>query len=304
LASLPTAKVRETANGYASWQAALFRFLALVANAVAIMSVGLLLYGSVWTYATAQYTAGFADSIVTANETAYQKCEALLKWVAHTPPSIRACFYAAHRSPFRILPESHGPYDCRSYTNAFVKLATASGIGSRSVIPLGSAEMTKHVLAEVWLDDHWVIVDPTFGAFFIDRDGRLLSKSDLRDPAAFEAAIANIPGYEAEDDFSHATHIHLELLPVFGHQLRRALDYVNPAWDDAADWGYLPDHPALWPILASLILFPLGVAARMLISSYDRKRLRATPRPFYERLYGAAHVLMGETDGQKMAYHR
>ena len=282
----------------------IFRSLAFVTDGIALVSVVVLLYGVVWNYATAQYVAGFADSLVAVNGTAHQKCEALLKWVASTAPASRVYLYAAHRSPFKILPENHGPYDCGSYTNTFVKLATAAGMRSRRLLLLDSVGATKHVLAEVWLDNRWVVTDPTTGAFFIAQHGRLLTKEDLRDAATFRNAIGRIPGYEADDDFSHATHIRLERVPFFGHQLRRALDQLHPGWDDAADWGYLPDHPPLWPILASMVLFPFGTAARILLDRYERKTLRLVRGPLHQRLYGVAQwIRTGQTDRDRMVFH-
>lgn len=279
----------------------IFRTLALVTDGIVLLSVVALLYGAVWNYATAQYVAGFADSIAAVNGSAHQKCEALLKWVARTAPVSRVYLYAAHRSPFKILPENHGPYDCGSYTNMFVKLATASGMRSRRLLLLDAFGETKHVLAEVWLDNRWVVTDPTSGAFFVAPNGQLLTKDDLRNASTFRSAISHIQGYPVDDDFSHATHIRLERVPYFGHQLRRALDRLHPGWDDAADWGYLPDHPPLWPILAAMVLLPFGTAARILFDRYERKMLRLARGPLHQRLYGFAHLIrMGQTERERL----
>jgi transglutaminase-like putative cysteine protease len=43
---------------------------------------------------------------------------------------------------------------------------------------LNERGITQHVVAEVWLNGRWVVVDPAFGLAMKDENGRWLTKED------------------------------------------------------------------------------------------------------------------------------
>ena len=269
--------------------AGLWRFV----NLLIIVSFALLIFGLFWNHLTHEYLRGFADAIVPLNGSDEKKAEALLGWLSHTPG--RAEGFAKNaldeRDPVDVLHDEKLLKVCGSTANAFINLAAVAGLESRRLLLVTETGEAKHVTAEVLILGRWVVVDPTTGSMFKDASGRLLTKEELRDPEVFLDAISRIPRYPAMYSFERTAYFHLERLPLVGRPLRRILDRFLPGWDVALDWGYLPEHPSLWPVLASLVLLGFGIPFRFLLDWYGRKRLQVNRTRFRQRLARASQAL-------------
>ena len=262
-------------------------------NALVIASFALLVFGLFWSYSTSAYLHGFADAIVPLPGTDQQRVEALLGWLAHSPKRMDGFAKSAvdDRDPVKVLRDTQLLKVCGSTANAFINLAKVSGLKTRRLLLVDESGGAKHVTAEVLIEGRWVVVDPTTGSMFKDASGRPLSKEELRDPKVFLDAISRIPRYPAMYSFERTAYFHLERLPLVGRPLRRNLDRLLPGWDVALDWGYLPEHPSLWPVLASLVLLGFGIPFRFLLDWYGRKRLQVNRIRFRERLARASQAL-------------
>jgi hypothetical protein len=257
------------------------------------VGIALLVYGLAWNYSTRRYLKGFADAIIPLDGTPEQKSEALLDWLRHAPERRGGdSDYASPRNPVGVVQDARLLKVCGSASNAFINLGEAVGLKTRRLLLLNPAGGSKHVVVEVQWGDRWAVIDPSFRAVFRDRSGRPLPKEELRNPEVFQDAISRIPDYNPDYTFEQTVHLHLTRIPVFGVFLRRSLTCFFPRWEEAVNWGYLPEHPSLWPVLISVPLFLLGIVIGVSASRYSctqigaktfgvRKLLVETSRVFY-----------------------
>jgi len=260
--------------------------LALIAAAVALS-----FYGVLWSYSTSRYLKGFSDAIVPLEGSQEQKTMALLSWLRNEPDRKDKStdqFYT--RDPVGIVQDGHLLQVCGSASNAFMNLAESAGLRTRRLLLLNPSGSVKHVVVEVRWDDRWVVVDPSFRSVFQDHAGRALSKEDLSHPGVFQDAIRGIPNYNPEYSFEHTAHIHLTRIPELGVFLRRTLNFLFPRWEETVNWGYLPEHPSLWPTVFSLPLFLLGIAIRMIV--YSRQQFYAKNVGFRKRLIETSRIFL------------
>src|SRR5207245_9516357 len=82
---------------------------------------------------------------------------------------------------------------CGTATNAFLNLARASDLQVRRLLLLTPDRNAKHVVAEVLINQRWVIVDASYRVIMKDAQGRFLTREDLQNPAIFEQAVSAIP---------------------------------------------------------------------------------------------------------------
>jgi len=236
---------------------------------------------------------GFSDAIVPLQGLPEEKTEALLGWLREEPDR-RGTFMERTnlRDPVGIVQDTRLLKVCGSASNAFVNLAEAAGLRTRRLLLLDASGGTKHVVVEVKWDERWVVVDPSFRSVFRDQSGRALTKEDLRNPEIFRDAISRIPNYKPTYTFDHTVHIHLTRIPLLGSFLRRALNFLFPQWEEVVNWGYFPENPSLWPILASLPLFLLGVFVRLIVRCYDREQLGSETFGMRRRLLETGRVFL------------
>src|SRR6266849_3663524 len=151
-------------------------------------------------YSVRWYLDGFSDAIVTNSLPAEQKVEAILSWMRAEPSRAIATNpdALAKRDPEMTLTYRQLLNVCGTATNAFLNLARSSDLRVRRLLLLSPDRNTKHVVAEVLINQRWVIVDPAFRVIMKDARGRNLTRSDLRDPAVFSEAISLIPNYPRE----------------------------------------------------------------------------------------------------------
>ena len=268
-------------------------------RALAIIAFLLLVYGLTWTYATHRYLKGFADAIVPLEGSPQEKTEALLNWFRHEPERGDALLEGSTRlrDPVNIVQNGHLLKICGSATNAFINLADVAGLKARRLLLLDRSGGTMHVVAEVEWGEQWVVADPQQGRMFKDQLGRPLTKEELHHPEVFQDAIRRMPGYSPGYTFERTAHVHLERLPFLGHYLRRSLNGLSPGWEEAADWGYFPENPSLWPILISIPMLLFGVLVRLMVDRYGRNKLGIEAARESHRLLGE----MGDPESVKSA---
>ena len=131
----------------------IFQAFSFSVNALLISSVLLILLGLGWEYSTRCYLSGFSNAVLPYSSSPEKKVEAILAWMEHGPAR-EAEFYgddAEDRDPIDTLNYKELLNVCGTATNAFVNLASASGIDARRLLLLDPGSMTTyHVVAEVF----------------------------------------------------------------------------------------------------------------------------------------------------------
>ena len=258
-----------------------------------IATFALFVYGLAWNISTRRYLKGFTDAILPLEGSEQEKTEALLRWFREEPQRLRTPVTdsAYNRDPVIIVKNRRLLKICGSATNAFINLGKAAGLKTRRLLLVDKFGNSMHVVAEVRWDDRWVAVNPQQGRVFKDHLGRALSKEELRDPAVFHEAISLMPGYNPKYTFERTIHIRLSRIP-FGLLLRIILDRYFPGWEEAADWGYIPENPSLWPILVSIPLFYLGILVHLSLRRYGRNKLGIEAPGLRQRLKQAGRAFL------------
>jgi len=116
----------------------------------------------------------------------------------------------------------------------------------RRLLLLTPERTTKHVVAEVLLDGKWLIVDPTYRLVMKDKQGHLLTRRDLQNPAVFAEATSVVPDYPAVYNYATFAHVRIAKLPLQGLHMRVVLDKIYPGWDEAADWSLLLERESFF----------------------------------------------------------
>ena len=257
------------------------------------VGIALLVHGLAWNYSTRRYLEGFADAIIPLDGTPEQKSEALLEWLRHAPERRAGEFdHASPRDAVGVVQDARLLKVCGSASNAFINLGEAVGLKTRRLLLLDTAGGSKHVVVEVEWGNRWAVVDPSFRAVFRDRSGQPLTKEELRNPEVFQDAISRIPTYNPDYTFERTVHLHLMRIPVMGTFLRRALDFLFPRWEDTANWGYLPEHPSLWPIVMSVPLFLLGITVGAVAGRYSCTQIGPKTFGFRKLLIESSRVFL------------
>jgi transglutaminase-like putative cysteine protease len=184
-----------------------------------------------------QYLKGFSAAIVMEAASPQQKVEAILAWMSAGPPRLDA-EHAENPSP----PDSQATLNfqellevCGSSTNAFLYLSRSAGLETRRLLLLTPELTTKHVVAEVYLDGQWVIVDPAYRVLMKDARGNLLTRNDLQNPETLRQATSSLPDYRPEYTYERLAHVRL---PFPGVRMQRLLNRLFPGWDEHLDWSF------------------------------------------------------------------
>ncbi len=244
----------------------------LVVAIIATLSTGL------WELSVRDYLKGFSDAVIPATSTPRQKVDAILTWIRVGPPR--------QESPDTSALSPHDPTDtlnyrqllaiCGSATNAFLNLARSSGLEARRLLLLNPNRTAKHVVAEVKLDGRWVIVDATYRTLMKDSKGNLLTRKDLQDPAIFEDAIRQIPGYIRAYNYEMYAHVRLSAIPFHGVRLRHVADFLLPGWDEYLDWSLLLERRSFAYFSIALFTLIFFLTLRAALAWYADHRLRVT----------------------------
>jgi len=253
-----------------------FRFLWWSSNVLLVTAFVAMFYSCVREYSVRRYLDGFSDAIVPNTLPAEQKVEAILNWMRAEPSRANTATpeALATRDPEMTLTYRQLLNVCGTATNAFLNLARSSDLRVRRLLLLSPDRRTKHVVAEVLINDRWVIVDPAYRVIMKDARGRYLTRSDLRDPAVFSEAAAAIPNYPREYTYDQIAHVRLARLPLEGLHLRQFLGRVYPGWDEVIDWSLLLERESFlyFVLSAGATLFFLLLRAGL--AWYADHRLR------------------------------
>jgi hypothetical protein len=233
-------------------------------------------YSAGWEYSVRQYLRGFSDAVVPAVATPEQKVEAILSWMRSGPPRAIAVDPDAlpQRDPETTLNYKQLLSVCGTATNAFLNLARSSDLNVRRLLLLTPERMTKHVVAEVLLNDKWVIVDPTYRIVMRDKRGHMLTRRDLQNPELFEQATSAVPDYPAAYNFATFAHVRIAKLPLQGLHLRTILGKVYPGWDEALDWSLLLERESFFVLCVFIAGSVFFLTVREAMAWYADRKLK------------------------------
>ena len=254
----------------------IFRVVWRSVNTLLAVVVVSSIYAGVREYSVRQYLRGFADAVVPESATPEQKVEAILSWMQSGPSRylVTDTSELSVRDPETTLNYRQLLSVCGTATNAFLNLARSGGLSVRRLLLLTPERNTKHVVAEVFIDSRWIIVDPAYRAVLRDARGQMLTRGELRNPAVFAEAIKAVPAYPSDYTFDHYAHVRLARLPLDGMGLRRALDWAMPGWDEIIDWSLLLERESFLVLVSSVGAAFLLLLLRVVLAWYADSRLR------------------------------
>jgi Transglutaminase-like superfamily len=251
----------------------IFQAVSFSINILLISSVLLTLFGLAWEYSTRWYLSGFSNAVLPYASSPEKKVAAILAWMEHGPAR-ETEYYSddtENRDPVDTLNYKELLNVCGTATNAFVNLASAGGIEARRLLLLDTQGMnTNHVVAEVYLDGRWVIVDPSFHTILRDSAGRLLTKQELALPDIFQDATRNIAGYDPAYNYEHTAFIHFARLPLVGRFLQTNLNSALPSWQERINWTLLVERQSNATLVAGIVLLCIAICLRRVIFWYGR----------------------------------
>jgi len=230
----------------------------------------------IWELSVRRYLRGFSDAVIPEASSSREKVEAILAWMQNGPPRLETTPQSkvSPRDPTDTLNYRQLLDVCGSATNAFLNLSRSSGLETRRLLLLSTDRRTKHVVAEVYLDGRWVIVDATYRVLMKDAKGNLLTRQDLRDPQLFREATGVLAHYPPEYTYDSYAHVRMAALPIQGARVRALLDRVFPTWDEYLDWSLLLERRSFMYFFLSLYALILLVLVRLVLGSIADRRLR------------------------------
>jgi Transglutaminase-like superfamily len=253
-----------------------FRVVWRTVNVALVASLLVLAYSAAWEYSVRRYLDGFSDAIVPANASPEERIEAILDWMRNGPPRSAEPTPTglAFRDPETTLNYKQLLSVCGTATNAFLNLARSSDLQTRRLLLLTPDRNTKHVVAEVLLDQRWIVVDPTYRVVLRDARGEMLTRQDLQNPRTFAEATASIPGYPQAYNYDLYAHVRIARLPIDGLHMRPALDRIFPGWDEKLDWSLLLERESFFILFTAASVSFLLLLLRLLLGWYADQRLK------------------------------
>jgi Transglutaminase-like superfamily len=263
-----------------------FRGIWWLTNLLLIIALLAIVASGIWEYSVRKYLRGFSDAIVPEASTSVNKVEAILAWMRSGPPRLELDqqSMASPRDPQDTLNYRQLLEVCGSATNAFLNLTRSTGLETRRLLLLTPERSTMHVVAEVNLDNRWVVVDPTYRVMLHDESGNLLTRQELQDPQTFERATNLIPNYTKEYNYQHFAHVRLAAGPMRGFQFRGTLDRYFPGWDEYLDWSLLLERRSFFYLFLSVSCLVFLVMIRISLAWIADHRLRISRFHFRENL--------------------
>jgi hypothetical protein len=264
----------------------LFRFVWLLGTALLLGSSASLIFSLGWEYSTRQYLNGFSDAIVPKKAAPEEKVRAILDWMKSGPTrrSDSAKGILADRDPEETLNYDSLLQICGSATNAFINLALRSGLETRRLLLINDQGQAKHVDAEVWIDNRWIVVDPTFRTILRGSDGAMLTQEQLADPQTLAIATRGLTNYLPGYTFERTTYLHLERFKLLGLVLAKAFDAIAPGWERSQVTTLIVERESFAACAFASLLCMCFVLLRVLLSWYARARLGIHRVHFTERL--------------------
>jgi len=271
--------------------------LSFAVNMLLVGSLLAVLYSIGWEFSTRRYLKGFSDAIIPASDNPEQKVEAILQWMAHGPARRSAADPGdlPGRNPEDTLNIQELLQVCGTATNAFVNLAQSSGLRARRLLLLDQYRFSKHVVVEVFIGDRWAVVDPSY--HFIARlpDGHVATRTELKDPAIFRAAMQSIPNYPAAYTYESTVHVRLGRIPWIGRHLRGIFNFIWPRWEEAINWTLLVERESFAVLVASIFLLCFALAARILLGWYCRSKLGIARERLLDQILRVGQVMAGSS---------
>jgi hypothetical protein len=253
-----------------------FRYLWWACNLLLAGAVVASVWTGAWEYSVRQYLKGFSDAVVPDAVPDQQKVEAILNWMRSGPARLETPnpLELSRRDPQNTLNYRQLLQVCGTATNAFLNLSRSSDLQVRRLLLLSPWRTAKHVVAEVYLDGKWIIVDPTYRAILRDNHGNFLTRKDLQNPEIFREATSQIPGYNPEFSYESFAHVRLSALPLHGFHIRQTLDRVFPTWDDYVDWSLLLERRSFLYLFLSVNSLLVLMVLRVFLAWLADHRLR------------------------------
>jgi len=274
----------------------IFRAVNFSVNILLITSVLLTLFGLVWEYSTRWYLSGFSNAVLPYSSSPESKIAAILAWMEHGPAR-ETDFYsddAEDRDPVDTLNYKELLSVCGTGTNAFVNLASSSGIEARRLLLLDAQGMdTSHVVAEVHLNGRWVIVDPAFHTILTDSEGHFLTKEELARPGVLQDATRNLTGYDPAYNYDHTAFIHFARLPIVGHFLQTKLNSILPSWQERINWAVLVERQSNATLIVGIVLLCIAIGLRRLIVWYGQRCSIIPISPWEQLTQGGVMLFSG-----------
>jgi hypothetical protein len=263
------------ANAHSALSDRLFHYTWLFVNALLILSVLFALYAMGWEFSTRRYLRGFSDAIVPATAPGDEKVEAILRWMRHGPARLPygPSALVPDRDPTDTLNYDALLQVCGTATNAFINLANTGNLEVRRLLLLDQNQMTKHVVAEVFVQGKWIIVDPAYRVVFRDPTGNTVTRDDLLNPATFNAVISNIPKFPADYTFDNTVHVRIGRLHILGMPLRAILNHFIPGWEDSMTMTLLLERESFAAMVAALLLVFFLLVLRYSLRWFGEARL-------------------------------
>lgn len=265
-----------------------------LANALLLMAVLFSIYSVGWECSTRRYLKGFSDAIVPATSPAEEKIEAILNWMANGPARLRngPSALVPNRDPTDTLNYDALLQVCGTATNAFINLVDSGGLEARRLLLVDENGMTKHVVAEVWVNGRWIVADAAFRVLFHSENGKTLTREALADPATFVRATQNIPKYDPSYTFDRTMHIRLGRLKSVGHLLRAVLNRVFPGWEDSMTVTLLVERESFAAMVTGIFAVFFLVLIRVFLRWYGENRLGVSPFRIRDQVRRAAHAFV------------
>ena len=264
-------------------------------NCLLIVSFVAVLYGIEWEYSTRIFLRGFSDAIIPTSDSPEQKAESILAWIAEGPARRSTSNLAtlSQRDPEDTLNFQQLLRVCGTATNAFVNLSESAGLRSRRLLLLDQNQKSKHVVAEVYVGDRWIVVDPAYHTVFRRSDGRLVTQSDLRSPQVFQEATRVIPNYPQSYTYESTVHVRLGRIPIIGRHLRGFLNAIWPSWEESINWTLLVERESFSMLMVSCVFLCFAVALRFLFAWYCSSRLGIPRDRMRDQIMRVSHALAG-----------
>jgi transglutaminase-like putative cysteine protease len=263
-----------------------FRLIWWLSNTLLLLALIATASAGVWEYSVREYLRGFSDAIVPEAATPIEKVEAILGWMRNGPPRLEVTRPSAvsPRDPQDTLNYRQLLTVCGSATNAFLNLSRSTGLQARRLLLLTPERTAKHVVAEVFLDNRWVVVDPTYRVIVRDAQGNLLTRGELQNPKTFEEATDLIPHYTKAYSYESFAHVRLSAIPLRGFQIRQRLDRFLPGWDEYFDWSLLLERRSFMYLFLSSTSLIFLMLLRVFLAWLADHRLRVPRFHFRENL--------------------
>jgi len=272
----------------------IFRVCWFVANILLVVSCALVIFSASWEFSTRSYLKGFSDAIIPSSDNSEQKVEAILTWMQHGPARRITQDPNAldARNPENTLNYQQLLEVCGTATNAFVNLAQSSGLSARRILLLDQDLQSKHVVAEVFLDDRWIVVDPSYHTILRLPGGRMVSRQELANPVIFHAATSNIPGYLPVYTYDRTVHVRISRIPFVGRHLRPILKFIWPSWEESINWTLLMERESFALLTTSILLLCFALAVRLFLGWYCSRKLGIDRVRLRDQLGRAGSVLL------------